>query len=119
MPTRIMVLEDEQVLVELLQDLLSLEGYEVVTLKDANFPLEEMRQNQPDAILMDVNLKGMNGLDLLAKIRGDSQLKYKTVVMTSGLDLREESLARGATHFLMKPYMPDELIGILKDKIAR
>ena len=114
---KIVVLEDEVVLVDLLHDLLDLEGYAVSKLKSAKNALAELRASQPDALLMDVNLKDANGLDLLGQIRADEDLKDMLVVLTSGMDYRQESLARGADDFLMKPYMPDDLIEILKQKI--
>ena len=112
-----MVLEDEAVLVELLQDLLGLEGYEVSKPKNAQNLLADLRSTRPDAILMDVNLKGANGLELLGKIRADEDLKDTLVVLSSGMDYRQESLARGADDFLQKPYMPDDLMKILNQKI--
>lgn len=117
MPKRVMVLEDEPVLLDLLQDLLGIEGFEVVKPAKLDNLVEEMRAEPPDALLIDVNLKGASGLDLLDKIRADAQLKDKYVVMTSGMDYRRESLAHGANDFLMKPYMPDELVKLLKDKL--
>jgi CheY-like chemotaxis protein len=116
-PKKIMVLEDEIVLVELLQDLLGLEGYEVSKPKNAQNLLADLRSTRPDAILMDVNLKGANGLELLSKIRADEDFKDTLVVLSSGMDYRQESLARGADDFLQKPYMPDELMKILNQKI--
>jgi two-component system response regulator MprA len=112
-----MVLEDEAVLVELLQDLLGLEGYEVSNPKNADNLLTDLRTTRPDAVLMDVNLKGANGLDLLGKIRADEDFKDTLVVLSSGMDYRQESLARGADFFLQKPYMPDDLMKILDQNI--
>lgn len=117
MPKKIVVLEDEAVLVELLHDLLGLEGYEVSKFKNSDNIMAELRLTRPDAILIDVNLKGANGLELLGKIRADEDLKDTLVVLSSGMDYRQESLARGADDFLMKPYMPDDLMSILKQKI--
>lgn len=116
MAKRVMVLEDEPVLVELLRDLLGLEGYDVILPAKPEASIEDMKSQLPDAMLIDVDLKGADGLDLLDQIRADPKLKDKVVLMTSGLDYRQESLDRGADHFLMKPYMPDDLVNILKEK---
>jgi DNA-binding response OmpR family regulator len=114
---RIMVLEDEQTLYELLHDLLGFEGYEVSKPQNLQTLIEEMHAQLPDAMIIDVNLKGVNGLDLLDQIRADEQLKSIPVLLSSGLDYRRESEQRGADGFLMKPYMPDELFQLLKSKI--
>lgn len=117
MPKKVMVLEDEPVLFELLHDLLGFEGYSVSKPELFENLLEELRAERPDAVLMDVNLKGANGLDLLTEIRADEDLKGTFVLISSGLDYRQESLQRGADDFLMKPYMPDDLVKILKTQL--
>jgi DNA-binding response OmpR family regulator len=117
MAKTIMVLEDEAMLFELLNDLLKLEGYQVSSAVPETL-LQDLYAKKPAALLMDVNLRGANGLDLLSKIRADEALKDLVVVLSSGLDFRQESLQRGADGFILKPYMPDELINTLKSKLA-
>jgi len=116
---KIMVLEDEPMLYELLQDLLKYEGYEVVKPSAPDEILNDMHTLQPVAVLIDVHLKEINGLDLLDRIRQDEQLRDTYVVMSSGIDYQRESLQRGADSFIMKPYMPDELLRLLNDKIKQ
>lgn len=113
-----MVLEDEEVLFGLLQELLAFEGYVVVKPEKMENLLNEMRLFLPDALLIDVNLKGANGLDILGQIRADKDLSKTPVIVSSGMDYRTESLQRGADAFLMKPYMPDELVNLLKQKFG-
>jgi len=112
-----MVLEDEKTLYGLLHDLLQFEGYEVIQPTTFETLIEDMRTQPPEAVLIDVDLKGVNGLDLLDQIRSDEGLKSIPVLLTSGLDYRQESLQRGADGFLQKPYMPDELVKLLAQKI--
>lgn len=113
----VMVLEDEPMLDELLHELLGLEGYQVTRPKSLDNILAELSADRPDAILMDVHLKDANGLDLLSKIRADQQLKDLVVFLSSGSDYRQECLQRGADGFLMKPYMPEDLLTALKQKL--
>lgn len=113
-----MVLEDEKNLYDLLHDLLHFEGYEVIKPESLQTLIEDMHAQQPAAVLIDVNLKGVSGLDLLDQIRADKDLKGVPVLLTSGLDYSRESLQRGADGFLQKPYMPDELVKLLADKIT-
>jgi DNA-binding response OmpR family regulator len=112
-PKRIIVLEDEDVLFQLLSDLLSFEGYEVSRPAQFNGLLGEMQTNPADAVIMDVNLKGADGLELLGQLRAQPAFKDTYILLTSGLDYRQESLRRGASDFLQKPYMPDELVQLL------
>jgi len=113
---KIMVLEDEPVLLQLLDDLLTFEGYEVLRPKGFASVIEEMRADPPNAVLIDVNLKDANGLDVLDQIRADEELRDTFVILASGLDHRKESIQRGADAYLMKPYMPDELMTVLNKR---
>ena len=112
-----MVLEDEALLYELLHDLLHFEGYVVCKPDQLKDVVSEMRADPPVAAIIDVNLKEVNGLDLLDQIRADEKLKSMAVLISSGLDYKQESLKRGADGFLQKPYMPDELVNLLKKTV--
>lgn len=118
MPKTIMVLEDEPHLFELLESLLSLEGYRVSQPPSPAELLPSLHSLRPNAVLIDVNLKGANGLDLLGKIRADEALKGLVVLLSSGTDYRQEALEQGADGFLQKPYMPDDLVDVLKQKVG-
>ena len=117
MPKTVMVLEDEPLLFELLHELLGLEGYQVTKPVSMDNILAELSADRPDAVLIDVNLKDANGLDLLSKIRADQELKGLVVLLSSGSDYRQESAQRGADGFLMKPYMPEDLLTALKQNL--
>lgn len=112
-----MLAEDDQTMVTLLETLLSMEGYQVVSLEVDDDIFESVRSDRPDVLLMDVHLPNVNGLDVLAQLRAHEETKDQSVVMTSGLNLENECLNSGANNFLLKPYMPDELLNILKENI--
>lgn len=116
MTKRALVLEDEPLLFDLLHDLLHFEGYEVFKPDSLQTLVPEMLLNPPDAVIIDVNLKGVSGLDLVEQIRAEKSFKNTYVLLTSGLDYREESIQRGASDFLQKPYMPDELVKLLDQR---
>jgi DNA-binding response OmpR family regulator len=113
MAKHILVVEDDPSLYQLLHELLGFEGFTVSQPADLGALVPELKANPPDAALIDVNLKGVNGLDLLSQIRGEDSLNNMCVLLCSGLDYREESMKRGANGFLQKPYMPDELVNLL------
>jgi CheY-like chemotaxis protein len=71
------------------------------------------REN-PDALLMDVHLGGQNGMDIVQLIRKNPANASVNIVMTSGLNMKDECLRRGANHFILKPFMPDDLLKLLK-----
>lgn len=114
---KIVVLEDDRTLLDLLEHLLSFEGYEVIELENFENVLLDLREIRPQGIILDVQLNGRNGLDFLKEIRQDETLKDIYILASSGMDYSEEAKQRGADDFIMKPYMPDELVQLLGKKI--
>ena len=114
---KILLAEDDVTMVSLLKTLLKMEGFEVIALQaDADVPAA-VRSEKPDVILLDVHLGPQNGLDILDRIRNSQDTSATRVLMSSGSNVKEECLHRGAYGFLLKPYMPDELITVLKRAI--
>lgn len=113
MPT-IMLAEDDLTMISLLKTLLGMEGYRVLALDVDDDVYEAVRRERPDLLLMDVHLPHVSGLEVLDRLRADESVKGTSVIMTSGMNLEAECLAHGANDFLLKPYMPDTLLGKLK-----
>lgn len=112
--TRIMLAEDDHTMVTLLTTLLDMEGYQVVALSVNDDVFDAVRDDRPDILLLDIHLPHTNGLDVLDQLRNDDKTRDLKVVMTSGLNLELECKNHGADDFLLKPYMPDDLLNILK-----
>ncbi len=113
--TKLMLLEDDLSMRSLLKTLLEMEGYQVVTngkVEEKDL-LEEVDQVRPEILIMDQWLGQTNGLQLLRQIRLEPQFQSTPVLMTSGEDVSLESMRAGANGFLLKPYMPDELLSWL------
>jgi DNA-binding response OmpR family regulator len=111
---KVLLAEDDQTMMSLLKTLLSMEGYEVLGL-DVNGDIPgAVQRERPDALFMDVHLGKQSGLEILDAIRKNQETSHVRVIMTSGLDRREECLRRGASAFLLKPFMPDDLLRLLK-----
>jgi CheY-like chemotaxis protein len=117
MPT-VMLAEDDETMVSLLKTLLGMEGYQVVALEMDQNISDAVKVNKPDVLLLDVHLPTVNGMDILDQLRADPETETVSVVMTSGLNLEAECMRHGANEFLLKPYMPDDLLGILKRNIG-
>jgi CheY-like chemotaxis protein len=112
---RVMLAEDDATMLSLLTTLLEMEGYQVVTLLDKKGdPLEIIKHEKPDILLMDIFMGDQDGVDILHQIRKTHDLKKMKVFMTSGIDRTEECRAAGANGFLIKPFMPDDLIRMLR-----
>jgi DNA-binding response OmpR family regulator len=115
---KIMLAEDDPTMLSLLKTLLNLEGFDTVTLYEQENMVEAIHRENPDIVLLDVHLTQGNGLDFMREIRSESNLKNVFVIMQSGMNLEEECKTAGANIFLLKPYMPDTLIDVLKTRIA-
>jgi CheY-like chemotaxis protein len=112
---KVLLADDDFTMLALLKTLLGMEGYQVATLLDKTGDiLDNIRKEQPDVLLMDIFLGDRNGLDVVRQIRQTADLKGLRIVMVSGIDKRKDCLSAGANAFLLKPYMPEELFGILR-----
>jgi DNA-binding response OmpR family regulator len=112
--SKVLLIEDDPTMLSLLGTLLDMEGFEVVKVEKFDAIVSVIRAENPDVILMDVNLMDVNGLEILTEIRNDTDLIGVPVIMSSGMDFKRESLDKGANDFIQKPYMPDELIDKVK-----
>lgn len=114
-----MLVEDDATMQVVLRTLLELEGFQVSVApdkKEMGEIIQSIRDAQPDIILLDVHLHNASGFEVLQKLRQDSDasVKQTRVIMSSGSDVQDQCLKAGADDFLMKPYMPDELIDKLR-----
>ncbi|MGA2111565.1 MAG: response regulator [Anaerolineales bacterium] len=110
--------EDDRDMATLLQTLLEMEGYVVGSARSGNAVLAMIDQQRPDVVLLDVNLAGQSGLQVLQTVRSRAETRSTRVIMTSGMDLKEQCLKEGADAFLLKPYMPDDLVRLLKEVLS-
>jgi CheY-like chemotaxis protein len=111
---RVLLAEDDATMVALLTTLLKMEGYQVSTLDGDADIVQAVLDVNPDILLMDVHLLRQNGIDELAKLRATPGGEAVRVLMTSGLDFKDQCLARGANGFIQKPFMPDDLLNALQ-----
>lgn len=108
---KILIVEDDTTMINLLKMLLGLEGYHVVTLSsDAQDIASFVQTESPELILLDVHFGQQNGLDIIKMLKNNIDLKTIKVIMTSGMDIGGKCYVAGADDFIMKPYMPDELL---------
>jgi DNA-binding response OmpR family regulator len=113
---KIALIEDDGTMLSLLQTLLELEGYAVAAIKGNTVEdlFAGLVAEDPCVALIDVHVYQINGLDLLKVIRQDQNLKHLPIIMSSGMDYSSQCYEVGANHFILKPYMPDELIKLLR-----
>jgi len=111
--TRVLLVDDEAVVAEVLRRLLVREGYTVDVCHDGQSALNAMSSVRPHVVLCDVNMPGLTGIDVCRRIKGDSNYRLTPVVMVTGQAQREarlQGLEAGADDFLAKPVDPQELL---------
>ncbi len=107
---KIVIVDDDPNMSRLMRILFELEGFEVMTAQRYQDILPLIQQVRPDAVLMDVRVQGRETLDVVRQIRREPDLTNIPVVMTSGMDYRKQCLDAGANCFLLKPFVPDEMV---------
>lgn len=111
---KILLAEDDATMVSLLKTLLHMEGFDVVALDASSDVAAAVQTEKPDALFMDVHLGEQSGMKILEKIRENQETANVRVIMTSGMNVKEECIQGGANAFLLKPFMPDDLLRALK-----
>jgi DNA-binding response OmpR family regulator len=113
---KILVCDDDPLLVDLVEYRLAARGFEVVVAHDGGEALARLAEGRPDAILLDAMMPVIDGYELLRRIRADETMAGVPVIMLTAR--RQESdivtaLELGASDYLVKPFIPEELVARL------
>jgi len=111
----IFLIEDDETMINLLVILLNLENFVTVKIEkeETDLIISQIMETKPDLILMDIYLNKLSGLDILKEIRSKSELLKTKIIISSGSDMKDFCLSNGADGFILKPYMPGELIKMI------
>src|SRR5512136_1004664 len=116
---KILVIDDEPSIVNLVTAYLKPEGYEVYTASDGPSGLKAARAFKPDLIVLDVMLPGMDGLELLSRLRRESDVYV--IMLTARTEETDKivGLSVGADDYVTKPFSPRELTARVKAAMRR
>nr|WP_307823695.1 MULTISPECIES: response regulator [unclassified Streptomyces] len=116
---RVLVVDDNKVIRQLIRVNLELEGIEVVTAADGAECLEVVQQVRPDLITLDVVMPRLNGLRTAARLRSDPRTAGIPLVIVSACSQHEveSGLDVGVDAFLAKPFEPQELVRVVQSLI--
>lgn len=119
MTEKILVVEDDRRIRDLLRRGLIFEGYQVITAEDGETALSIARDELPDAVILDLMLPGIDGLEVCERIRQVSNLPILMLTARDAVADRVTGLDAGADDYLVKPFAFDELLARLRALFRR
>ena len=118
MAFRVLVVEDSPTIMAIKQAILESAGYETVPACDAIEGVQLLREQSIDLILLDVHLPYMNGYQICRLLKNDDDYKHIPIIMASAADTEKKdefwSVQTGADAYLVEPFEPQELIGLVE-----
>ena len=119
MKSRVLVVDDDPALAEMLTIVLRGEGFDTAVVGDGTRALPAVRELRPDVVLLDLMLPGMNGIDVCRAIRTESGVPI--VMLTAKSDTVDIvlGLESGADDYVVKPFKPKELIARIRARVRR
>lgn len=119
MSRKILVVDDEPQIIKVLKAYLEKAGYQVLTASDGNAALTVFDKEKPDFLILDLNLPGMDGLDVCREIRRDSNIPI--LMLTARVEEADKliGLELGADDYVVKPFSPREIVARVKTIFRR
>lgn len=118
MSRRVLVIEDQEDNRQILRDLLSSVGYDMIEAGDGEAGVAMAKKERPDLILMDIQLPLMDGYEATRRIKADADLKAIPVIVVTSYALSGDEVkarAAGADAYVTKPYSPRQLLAKIKE----
>ncbi len=117
---RILVVDDEKVIREILADFLTMEGYVVHAVEDGAQAIEELHRRSYNLVISDLKMPNLGGLELIQRI-GEESIPVLTVIMTGfgTVETAIEAMKKGAYDYILKPFKVEEVIHIVQRGLDR
>lgn len=117
--TRILLVEDDQAICEMLRLYIENEGFELNVIHDGKAAIEKIKEHTYDIVVLDVMLPGMDGFNVCREVRKISEMPIIMLTARGEEHERILGLELGADDYLVKPFSPKELIARLKAQLRR
>jgi two-component system chemotaxis response regulator CheY len=114
------LIDDSATMLMSMEMLLKRAGYTVTKSNSAEAAIKDLEEITPKLIITDLNMPGMNGIDLIHTLKQQTKFRFMPMLMLtteSQQSRREEAKRAGATGWLVKPVEPDQLIGVVKQLV--
>jgi two-component system response regulator MprA len=119
MRERILIIEDDEPILQVLKRTLSYEGYKVLTAKDGTRGLALAREEPPDLVILDWMLPGVDGLEVCRRLRSGGEVPILMLTAKDAVADRVLGLDAGADDYLVKPFDFDELLARVRALFRR
>jgi two-component system, OmpR family, response regulator MprA len=116
---RVLVVEDDQEIAEVLRRTLRQEGHEVRSAGDGEEALSAAAEFMPDLVILDLGLPKLDGVEVLRRLRADDDVPVLILTARAHLDDRVEGLDTGADDYLVKPFERQELLARMRALMRR
>ncbi len=119
--SKILIVDDDVTITELMKAVVSMEGFEPTIVNDSTQVIEVIHSVNPDVITLDIMMPKLSGLELCALIRKDPKFAGVPILIISAkvdLETRQKALQAGAKGFITKPFRIDDLINTIKNSMA-
>jgi two-component system, OmpR family, response regulator MprA len=116
---RVLVVEDDEEIAQVLQRSLRLEGYEVRIAGDGEAALDQSAAFNPDLVILDLGLPKLDGIDVAKRLRSSDDVPILMLTARDALESRVEGLDSGADDYLVKPFERQELLARLRALLRR
>ena len=114
-----LVVEDDEEIASVLQRSLRMEGYEVRVAVDGEAALEEARRFNPDAVILDLGLPKIDGMEVARRLRDGDDVPILMLTARDAVESRVEGLDVGADDYLVKPFERQELLARIRALLRR
>lgn len=118
-PQRIMVVDDNQEMLKILNRTLELEGFEAIAVSDGDSALNLLEEVDPDLVILDIIMPGLDGLQTLNLIRERSNVPVIMLSARAEVATLQRSLRLGADDYIRKPFSTRALIARIRAKLRR
>ncbi|MDQ2758947.1 MAG: response regulator transcription factor [Actinomycetota bacterium] len=118
-PPRVLVVEDDEAIAQVLQRSLRMEGYEVKLAGDGEIALELAPAFLPDLVILDLGLPGIDGIEVAKALHKDDDVPILVLTARDAVQSRVEGLDAGADDYLVKPFERQELLARLRALLRR
>ena len=106
----ILAVDDENAVLELIKNTLEKEDFEVAVAPEGESALAIVNKHTPSLVILDVNMPGMNGIEVLRQIREKTNIPVIMLSVISDADTIGKALEAGADDYIGKPFLPQELV---------